>query len=46
MLAKIEPPIHEPKRRSTEPFADIIFNRVFDGARSAKSRFKRSGKPC
>lgn len=45
MLAKIDPPIHAPKRRSTEPFAAINFSRVLDGARCAKSRFKRSGKP-
>lgn len=45
MLAKIEPPIQAPKRRSTVPLAAINFNRVFDGARWAKSRFKRSGKP-
>lgn len=46
MLARIEPPIHEPNRRSIVPFAEIIFRRVFDGARTDRSLFNRSGKPC
>lgn len=45
MLARMEPPIHEPKRRSIVPFAEIIFRRVLDGARTDKSRLRRSGKP-
>lgn len=32
MLAKIEPPIQAPKRRSTDPLAAINFNLVLDGA--------------
>lgn len=45
MLANIEPPIQAPNRRSTDPLAEIILSRVLDGARWARSRFSRSGKP-
>lgn len=45
MLARMDPPIQEPKRRSIVPFAEIIFRRVLEGARTDRSRFSRSGKP-